>query len=92
METTNNMLLSDALVAVYREKAPVVRKSKWKMNILTDALAEVIRPRLPKNAETPFGKQTVAQMTNCYEFMRRTEDVPNGNLLKDIPFTYFLKK
>lgn len=81
-------LLSDALIEAYNSKAPEVRKAKWHMAKLTDALSAVITPRLPSR-DDPERSIKLVQMQHSYEYMTRVCD-SKDRLLRDYPFSWFV--
>lgn len=83
-------LLSDALIEAYKSKAPEVRKAKWHMAKLTDALGAVITARLP-HRDDPEREIKLVQMQHSYDYMVRVCDAKD-RLLKDFPFSWFINK
>lgn len=83
-------LLSDALIEAYKSVAPEVRKAKWHMAKLTNALSAVITSRLPSRDDPEYDIKVV-QMSHSYEYMTRVCD-KNDRLLKDYSFSWFINK
>lgn len=90
MEIIMAKLFSDALVEAYNSKAPKVRKAKWHMAELTDAIQAVVTAYLPDKAD-PQRDATLKQMNSAYNYMVKRCDVQD-RLLENFPFSSFIKK
>lgn len=82
-------LFSDALIEAYESKAPKVRKAKWHMAELTDAIQAVVNQYLP-DKDDPDRNGTLAQMQSAYNYMvKRCDSI--DQLLAHTPFHTFIK-
>ncbi len=82
-------LFSDALIEAYESKAPKVRKAKWHMAELTDAIQAVVNQYLP-DKDDPDRSGTLAQMQSAYNYMvKRCDSI--DQLLARTPFHTFIK-
>lgn len=83
-------LFSDALVEAYESKAPKVRKAKWHMSELTDAIQAVVNQYLPAKDDPDRGVK-LAQMQSAYNYVVKRCD-SQDQLLASTPFRKFINK
>jgi hypothetical protein len=90
MEIIMAKLFSDALIEAYNSKAPKVRKAKWHMAELTDAIQAVVTAYLPDKADLQR-EATLKQMHSAYNYMVKQCD-SQDQLLASTPFSTFINK